>query len=105
MEGADLAQVGGDLAAALRPGAPVLFGLLRPGAFPRPSPREIQRRLGPAFRWGAASAWGVLLPRDAAWIAAHPQAFGLLAVLERMVRRWPGLRGRGEILVLEGLRR
>jgi hypothetical protein len=37
--------------------------------------------------------------------ADHPQAFGLLAALERAVRRWPGLRQLGDLSVLEGRRR
>jgi hypothetical protein len=107
LEGADLGRAGRDLAAALRPGAPVLLGLANPrsSAPVRLSPREVRERLGPAFRWRGSFAWGLLLPRDAAWIPEHPQAFGLLAALERIVRRWPGLRGRGEIVVLEGTRR
>jgi hypothetical protein len=107
LEGADISRTGRDLAAALRPGAPVLLGLANPRSSPpaRLSPREVRQGLGPAFRWRGAFAWGLLLPGDAAWIRDHPQAFGLLAALERILRRWPGLRGRGEIVVLEGTRR
>jgi hypothetical protein len=107
LEGADLSRAGRDLAAALRPGSPVLLGLANPRSRPpaRPSPREVRERLGPAFRWRGSFGWGLLLPWDAAWIPDYPQAFGLLAALERILRRWPGLRGRGEIVVLEGTRR
>jgi hypothetical protein len=107
LEGADIGRAGCDLAAVLRPGAPVLLGLANPRSSPlaRLSPRQVRERLGPAFRWRGSLAFGLLLPRDAAWISKHPQAFGLLAALERILRRWPGLRGRGEIVVLEGKRR
>jgi hypothetical protein len=57
--------------------------------------------------WRRGFALGVLLPgrRQWAWTLEHPQAFGGLAALEKLVRAWPGLRSLGEITVLEGVRR
>lgn len=62
---------------------------------------------GPGLEWRGGFALGVLLPgrARAAWAAAHPLAFGLLAVGEELVRRWPIVRALGEITVLEGVRR
>jgi SAM-dependent methyltransferase len=133
---AGLPAVGRALAAALRPGAPVLLSLLGPHplpdtvrrfltaegtrrgegdpvvggraipvAYPRPS--QVQEALGPAFTWHGGFALGVVLPPPdaAAWAEAHPQAFGMLAALEGLVRRAPFLRGLGDHVVLEGRRR
>jgi hypothetical protein len=44
-------------------------------------------------------------PAQGQWAADHPQTFGVLAALERGVRRWPGLRELGDLSVLEGRRR
>lgn len=100
------------------PGARPLPGILerallgtgdwRPrAAAPRPSGRELQAALGPGLEWRGSFALGVLLPgrAGAPWAAAHPQAFGLLAAAEELVRRWPLLRALGEVTVLEGVRR
>jgi hypothetical protein len=117
------AEVGRRLTAALPAGAPVLVAF--PGAFPLPAllervlrgtgeddgvrfgTRDLRRALGTDLEWRRACALGVLLPgrRRWAWTLEHPQAFGLLAALEKLVRAWPGLRSLGEITVLEGVRR
>jgi hypothetical protein len=130
---ADVRALGSALAAALRPGASVVVSL--PGPWPLPAtirrtltgvgaaPRrrgsgfgeappfatsgEVRSALGAAFEWTDGYALGVLLPGpdQERWAVDHPQAFGLLAALERAVRRWPGLRQLGDLAVLEGRRR
>src|SRR4029077_1092598 len=71
------------------------------------TPAEARSALGAAFEWTDSYALGVLLPGpdQEGWAADHPQAFGLLAALERAMRRWPGLRQLGDLSVLEGRRR
>lgn len=88
---ADLPRVGAGLAALLRPGAPVILGLMGPSPLPQtlkrlltgrgekrgshpprvsgipvptryPTLREARDLLGPAFAWHDAFALGVLLP-------------------------------------------
>jgi hypothetical protein len=63
--------------------------------------------LGPAFRWERVTALGVFAPGSAQreWILEHPQAFGVLAAIEKPLRGWPLLRGLGEYILLEGRRR
>lgn len=130
-----LGTVGESLARALRPGAPVLLCVIGPwplpalvgralfasGPFRRPvpevegvpvpvrhlTPRELRDALGPAFAWRDAWAQGVLLPgpMHERWARRHAQAFGVLAALERFVRRLPGLRALGDHAVVEGYRR
>jgi len=103
LDGADLEAVGRALAAVLRPGAPVLIciGARRPGL------REARARLGPGFSWSASFGLGLLLPGEAReeWTRRHPQAFGILAAAESVVRRWPVLRALGEYVAMEGSRR
>jgi SAM-dependent methyltransferase len=123
--GADLPRTGAALAAALRPGAAVVISLLGPWPLPavirrtltgmgdsrrgRACPTLAQARaaLGPGLEWTDAYALGVLVPGPdhERWVADHPQAFGMLAALERAIRRWPGLRQLGEHTVLEGRRK
>ncbi len=104
----DLGASGRALAAALRPGAPVLLCLRRrrPDA-PGPGLREARARLGPDFVWHGAFALAVVMPGEPRqdWVRRHPQAFGALAALEGVVRRWPVLRGFGDYVALEGVRR
>jgi SAM-dependent methyltransferase len=71
-----------------------------------PGPAEARRALGPGFEWGPGFALGVLVPAPdaAAWVEAHPQTFGVLAALEGLVGGWPGLRGLGDHVVVEGRR-
>lgn len=71
-----------------------------------PTLGETRRALGPMFAWADACALGVMLPgpEHERWAAEHAQAFGLLAALERAVRRWPLLRQLGDRVVLEGRR-
>jgi SAM-dependent methyltransferase len=132
---AALGTVGEGLARALRPGAPVLLSVVAPwplpalvgralfasGPFRRPvpdvagvpvpvrhlTPRALREALGPAFAWTDAWALGVLVPgpMHERFIARHPQTFGMLAALERFLRRWPGLRSLGDHVVVEGYRR
>ena len=123
LDGVPLVPLGRRLAAALRPGSPVLLcvGTARPlpallaraltgqGRRPAASPnlREVREALGPAFEWRRVAALGVLLPApgEAGWAAARPQLFGLLAAVEGLVRDWPVLRALGTVAVLEGVRR
>lgn len=108
LDDADLEALGRTLAAALRPGAPVLLCITRrrSGAG-RVGLREARARLGPGFAWSAAFGLGVLVPGEPReeWARRHPQAFGILAALESVVRRWPVFRALGDYAVLEGSRR
>jgi ubiquinone/menaquinone biosynthesis C-methylase UbiE len=72
-----------------------------------PGPAAARRLLGEAFTWRCGFGLGIVVPDPdhATWAWRHPQAFGVLAGLERLVRRWPGLRNLGDHVVLEGLRR
>jgi hypothetical protein len=105
LDGADLEALGRSLAAALRPGAPVLLCVKRrrSGAG-RAGLREARVRLGPGFAWSASFGLGVLLPGPE-WARRHPQAFGILAALESVVRRRPVFRALGDYAALEGSRR
>jgi SAM-dependent methyltransferase len=133
---ADLVALGQALAAALRPGAPVLLSLMGRHPLPAmaeraltahgqargrepaqvaglavpveyPTRREAQRLLGRVWRWRRGFALGVLVPdpSHAPWVERHPQAFGVLAAFEALLRGWPLLRGLGDHIVLEGVRR
>ena len=103
LDRADLSAAGRALYVSLRPGAPVLLSLTRGRAL---SARAIRKQLGPGFRWRDAFALGVVLPAPSSggWAQRNPQAFGLLAILERLVRRWPLVRSRGEYMVVEAIR-
>lgn len=70
-----------------------------------PTLGEAKQAFGDDFGWRAVSALGVLVPGPghAPWVRDHPQAFGLLAALEGLVRGWPLLRSLGDHLVLEGV--
>jgi len=107
LDDADLETLGRAVAAALRPGAPVLICIPRgrPGTG-RLGPREARARLGPGFAWSASFGLGVLVPGEAReeWARRHPQGFGMLAALESVVRRWPIVRAHGEYVALEGSR-
>jgi len=72
-----------------------------------PTLAQARAALGPGLDWTDAYALGVLVPGpdQEGWVADHPQAFGMLAALERAVRRWPGLRQLGDRTVLEGRRK
>lgn len=126
LDGWDLRTLDRALAAALPSGAPLLLGVSGPWPLPAmlergltgvgtprrdrgrwPSPRAVRAALGRTFRWRGSFALGVLLPGagHAAWAERNPQAFGLLAALERIVRRWPLFRILGDFVVLEGERR
>ena len=130
---ADLRAVGAAVAAALRPGAWVVVSMPGPWPLPAvirrmltgvgverrsraarfgeappalATPAEARTALGAAFEITDSYALGVVLPGPAQeqWAADHPQVFGLLAALERTVRRWPGLRQLGDLSVFEGRR-
>ncbi len=72
-----------------------------------PTLREVQGLLGPDFVWRVSFALGVLVPAPEypRWPARHPGLVALLAGLESLVRGWPLLRGLGDLLVAEGMRR
>lgn len=76
-------------------------------ALSHPTLAQARAALGPGLDWTDAYALGVLVPGpdQEGWVADHPQAFGMLAALERAVRRWPGLRQLGDHTVLEGRRK
>ena len=78
-----------------------------PLAVSYPTLAEVRAALGPGLDWTDAYALGVLVPGPdhERWAADHPQAFGVLAAIERAVRRWPGLRQLGDHMVLEGRRK
>jgi SAM-dependent methyltransferase len=118
----DWSQEGALLAHCLRSGAAVL--LCAPGRFPLPavieralrgrgargvcpSPTTVIHALGPAFSWDAIRGFGILVPgpRHRGWIEDHPQTFGILAAVERLIRGWPLVAELGDTLVLEGQRR
>lgn len=71
-----------------------------------PSVSDLCDSLGPAFRWQRAFALGVCVPEPGQrrWVESHPQGFGLLAAAERVLRAAPGLRTRGDHVVIEGVR-
>lgn len=122
LSGADLGEVGRGLGEALSPGARVVVSLTGPCPLPALVRRaltgqgeslrrgvalgEARGQLGRAIRWSGAFALGVLIPgvEQEAWVRSNPQAFGFLAALEGVVRRWPGLRSLGQHVVLEGVR-
>jgi hypothetical protein len=72
-----------------------------------PTRRKVHDAFRDAFAWRRAFALGVLVPapNHGAWAARHPMAFAALSALEAIVRGWPVLRGLGDHLVLEGVRR
>lgn len=84
--------------------APRVGGIELPVEYPASG--DIVRAFGGEFAWSGAFALGVLVPgpAHARWVQRHPQAFGLLAALEGVVRGWPLLRSLGDHLVVEGER-
>jgi len=121
----DLSGVGWSLASSLRPLSPVLLSFA--GRSPLPArlrralrgregcgrqasshgPAEVRRLLGDSFLWRGCFGLGLLVPGSdrSGWACRHPETFGMLAGLERILRAWPGLRALGDRFVLEGLRR
>lgn len=85
--------------------APRVAGVAVGAAYPSPS--QVRRAFGPEFRWSGGFGLGVLVPgpEHAGWVSRHPQAFGLLAIAESLVRTWPLLRALGDHNVLLGERR
>jgi hypothetical protein len=67
----------------------------------------VRAALGREFAWQRCFALGALLPGPdhGRWPGRHPLAFGLLAALEGLVREWPLVRGLGDHVLLEGVRR
>jgi SAM-dependent methyltransferase len=129
----DLAAVGRGLVRVLKPGAPVLLswmgprplpGVLRHGLRARrgrdrphvggvpvsvryPTLREVRDVMGSDFAWRDSFGLGVTVPAPEfpSWPVRHPGLLGVLAGLESVVRGWPILRGLGDHLVMEGVRR
>jgi len=91
LDDADLETLGRAVAAALRPGAPVLICIPRgrPGTG-RVGPREARARLGPGFAWSASFGLGVLVPGEAReeWARRHPQVFGIVYLAPPSPTRW-----------------
>jgi hypothetical protein len=100
LAGAAWAELAPALGQLLRSGAPVVLALARPAA-------GLRGLLGRDFRWERRFALGILVRTrlGGAWAARNPQAFALLAMLERIVRGWLLLRALGEHVVWEGVRR
>jgi SAM-dependent methyltransferase len=129
----DLTAVGRGLVRVLKPGAPMLLSWMGPRPLPSllrhgprarrgskpprvggtpipvryPTLREVRRLMGSDCIWRDSFGLGVTLPAPEfpAWPLRHPGLLGVLAGLESVVRHWPILRGLGDHLVLEGLRR
>jgi SAM-dependent methyltransferase len=79
-------------------------GVPVPVRYPRIA--DLCEALGAAFRWERFLGLGVCVPDPGrrAWVEAHPQAFGMLAMAERLVRGFPVLRTLGDHVVIEGVR-
>jgi hypothetical protein len=92
------------LAEQLEPGAPVLVRLPRKAG---QSAAEVVRDVGPGFFWQGPSALGLLVPAEemSFWAVEHPHSFAALAILEGLVRAWPGFRLAGREALLLGVRR
>jgi SAM-dependent methyltransferase len=67
---------------------------------------DLRASFGRAFLWTRAFALGVCVPGPShgRWVSEHPLTFGALAMIERVVRGLPVLRGCGDHVVLEGVR-
>jgi hypothetical protein len=67
-------------------------------------PAEVCGLLGVHFQWTALLGLGILVPGPGHgnWTRRNPQAYGVLAALEGIVRAWPGLRALGGHFILEG---
>lgn len=128
----DLKAIGRALARVLRPGAALVLSLAGPSPLPRllsrapvgrgeargawpadvpapthyPTLARVRRAFGPEFTWSGGFSLGALVPDPghADWVVRHPQAFGVLAALESVVRSWPLLRALGDHNVLLGRR-
>ncbi len=93
----ELPALGHELARVLKPGAPVVCLA--------PSGVACRRGLEWLVEWRRARGFGVLLPAGPEWPRRHPLAFALLAAVEHVVSGWPFLRGRGRLVLHEGVRR
>lgn len=85
--------------------SPLVGGI--PVPIHHPSANAVRAAFGREFAWERCAALGALLPGPGhgLWPGRHPLAFGLLAALEGLVREWPLVRGLGDHLLLEGVRR
>lgn len=133
-EGLDVAALGRRVAAALRPDAPVACSIpgcwplpavvekaLRgTGECPEPRRARVEgtrtpcfsasswrAAFGPDFSWHHVRAVDVFLPSrpDGSWAERHALALGFLAAVEHVSASWPIVRGLGDRLLLEGIRR
>jgi hypothetical protein len=134
LEGLDVHELGRVVAAVLRPGAPLacvvpgcrplstvleraLLGQgdlpsarrarLEGGSVPCLSAAAWRKAFGPEFSWHRLRGVGILVPARSAGIQVERRALvlGLLAAAEHVVGGWPILRGLGDRLLLEGVRR
>jgi hypothetical protein len=134
LEGFDVKGVGRRVAAALRAGSPLVCvipgcwplpevlsrALLGVGDLPGPRRARLEGRpapclsaaawreaFGPDFSWHRARGVGVLVPARSSGIEVERRALvlGLLAAAEHVVGGWPVLRGLGDRILLEGVRR
>jgi SAM-dependent methyltransferase len=109
LDGTELGALRQPLAAVLRAGAPVLVSVPapRPAVARLGARQRAQETLGLEFTWRRGFGLGIVLARDTseAWAAARPQAFAVLAMLERAARDAAFLRDLGDHLVLAGMRR
>jgi hypothetical protein len=71
-----------------------------------PTLAAVREALGPAFSWGRTYGLGICLPGPdhRRWVEDRPQTFGALAMMERLLRSMPLLRGLGDHMVIEGRR-
>lgn len=123
----DVPDLGRRLAVVLRPGAPLVCSF--PTGWPLPAvltrvlrgtgdwtgPRDgdrlssggWRRAFGPEFSWHRTRALGLLIPSrpEGAWAERHALLLGALAAAEHVCGSWPVLRGLGERVLLEGVRR
>jgi SAM-dependent methyltransferase len=124
LDGIDLPRLGRELSRLLRPGGQLVCvvpgrslrlllcrALLGDAGGPpadtpgRASFSAWRRAFEPEVRWGRARAFELLVPRGCEWRRLHPLAIALLAAAEHVVCRWPLLRGLGERVLHEGVRR
>lgn len=109
LDGVDLGSLERGVARALRPGGRLVSVVpgarSRSAAAAQPAAGSWRRAFEPSIEWRRSRALGLLVPPGAGWSRVHPLALALLAAVEEVVAGWPLLRGLGERVVHEGVRR